>query len=80
MALTLQEQETVITWDRAGGMMNIYTADPHLMTRLDKLSHIYKRVKSYRNDGDIVAADYQSEKRFCTLRRSDTRKAGKENS
>lgn len=77
MGLTLQEQETVITWDRAGDMMNIYTADPYLMARLDKLEHIYKRVKTYRNGGEIVAADYRAEKRFCTLRRSDMRKAGK---
>lgn len=80
MALTLPEQETVITWDRIGDTMNVYTADPYLMARLDKLPNIYKRVKSYTNGGETVAADYQAEKRFCTLRRSDTRKAGKEDS
>lgn len=80
MALTLPEQETVITWDRTDDTMNVYTADPYLMARLDKLPNIYKRVKSYTNGGETVAADYQTEKRFCTLRRSDTRKAGQVNS
>lgn len=61
MGLTFQEQETVITWDRAGDTMNIYTADPYLMARLDKLEHIYKRAKTYRNGGEVVAADYRAE-------------------
>ena len=75
MALSLQEQETLISWDRAGGMMNVYTADPYLMARLDKLPSIYKRVRIYREGGETIAADYKAEKRFCTLRRSDTRRA-----
>lgn len=77
MRLSYAEQETLIRWDRASDVMNIYTADINLMARLDGLPDIYKRVRVYRNGGQIVAADYEAEKRFCTLRRRDTRKAGK---
>lgn len=77
MGLSFAEQETVIRWDRSSEVMNIYTADINLMARLDRLPAIYKRVKVYQYDGRVVAADYQTEKRFCTLRRSDTRKTAK---
>lgn len=39
MGLTLDEQETVITYDRAGDNMNVYTADPYLLARLRKKKH-----------------------------------------
>lgn len=77
MGLSMAEQETVVTWDRASDEMNVYTADACLMARLDKLPNIYRRVKVYQNDGQVVAADYRAEKRFCTLRRRDTRKTAK---
>lgn len=76
MGLTLAEQETIIGYDRESKFMNVYTADPYLMARLDKLPKIYHRYRVCRQDGKIISADYRAEKRFCTLRRKDSRKAG----
>lgn len=78
MGLSFEEQETVISYNRNSDKMNVYTADSFLMARLNKLKDIYKLVRVHKQDGEIVAADYEAEKRFCTLRRKDMRKDGGE--
>lgn len=65
--MTKEEQETVITWDRAGDTMNIYTADPFLIARLTKLE-AYKVAREHRQGGKVVAVDFQADKSLCFLR------------
>ena len=65
--MTKEEQETVITWDRATSIMRIYTADPALMRRLDGLQS-YTKTREHRQGGKVVAAEYEAEKRLLTLR------------
>lgn len=71
MGLTMEEQETVITFDRSSNVMNIYTADRFLMERLDKLPSIYRKWREQKKEGVVVSADYKAEKRFLTLRKKD---------
>lgn len=65
--MLLEEQETVITFDKSSDLMNIYTADKGMMAKLDKLP-AYERHNVYRSEGKIVAADYRADKRLITLR------------
>lgn len=67
MGLTREEQETVITFDRAGDCMNIYTADPFLIARLRK-QEAYKAVREHRQGGEVVAVDFRADKKLLTLR------------
>ena len=65
--MTFEEQETVITWDRASNMMNVYTADPALIRRLRGLQS-YRLVREHKQGGKVVACDFEAEKRCLTLR------------
>jgi hypothetical protein len=67
MSLTYEEQETIITYDRLSKSMHVYTADTNLIKRLDALE-AYKRINVQTQDGVIVSADYEADKRLCTLR------------
>ncbi len=67
MGLSLAEQETVITFDRAGDCMNVYTADPYLLARLSK-QEAYTLVREHRQDGEVIAADFTADKKLLTLR------------
>jgi hypothetical protein len=67
MRLTLEEQETVITYDRAGDTMNIYTADPYMIARLRK-QEAYEVVREHRQGGEVVAVDFRADKKLLTLR------------
>ena len=67
MALTLAEQETVITYDRESDKMNIYTADPVLLRRLMKLD-AYTLIREHKQGGVTIAADFEADKKLLTLR------------
>lgn len=69
--MTLEEQETVITWDRSTSMMNVYTADPALIRRLKGLQS-YKLIREHRQGGKVVACDFEAEKKLLTLRSKAT--------
>ncbi len=65
--MTCEEQETVITFDRSTNMMRVYTADPALMRRLRGLKS-YKLIREHRQNGKVIAADFEAEKKLLTLR------------
>ena len=67
MRLTLEEQETVITYDRAGDTMNIYTADPYMIARLRK-QEAYEVVREHRQGGEVIAVDFRADKKLLTLK------------
>lgn len=61
------EQETVIQFDRNGTVCHVYTTDPTMMTKLDK---VHKRVKQDYVNGKPIAAYYEFDKKFITFRKS----------
>lgn len=65
MALSTEEQETVIRFDRNGDVAHIYTSDSTIMTKLDK---IYTRVNEHKSDGETVAVDYDVDKKLVSFR------------
>ena len=67
MALTLQEQETVINYNRDEDFMTVYTADPALMRRLKKLD-TYEVIDESRQDSKVVAMTFKADKKLVFLR------------
>lgn len=65
--MTKEEQETVITWDKSSCMMRVYTADPVLIRRLRGLQS-YKLITEHRQGGEVIACEFEAEKRLLTLR------------
>lgn len=65
MGLPVNEQETIVQYNRDGSTATIYTSDTTQMTRLDK---IYSRHKEHRNGGEVVAVEYIVEKGFIAYR------------
>ena len=59
------EQETVIQFDRNGTVCHVYTTDPTMMTKLDK---VHKRVKQDYVNGKPIAAYYEVDKRLLSFR------------
>lgn len=61
----LEEQETVIQFDRNGTVCHVYTTDSTVMTKLDK---IHKRIKQDYVNGKPIAAYYEFDRRFVLFR------------
>ena len=61
----LEEQETVIQFDRNGTVCHVYTTDSIVMTKLDK---IHKRIKQDYVNGKPIAAYYEFDRRFVLFR------------
>ena len=72
MALTKEEMETVVLFNRAEDGMCISTSDRTVMTKLDKLcsgSNHYKLVKEEVVDGKVVTKFYScDDKRLLSFR------------
>jgi hypothetical protein len=61
----MDEQETVIQFDRNGTVCHVYTTDSTVMTKLDK---IHKRVKQDYVNGKPIAAYYEFDKKLLSFR------------
>ena len=61
----LEEQETVIQFDRNGTVCHVYTTDSTVMAKLDK---IHKRIKQDYVNGKPIAAYYEFDRRFVLFR------------
>ena len=71
MKLTRYEQETVITFNAEEQHMHIYTADPVMIRKMDKLVEIntdYSLVKVDEDDDDVFAKTYTAPKKFLRWR------------
>lgn len=78
--LSLNEQETVIQFDRDNDICTIYTSDSMTMTKLDKLANdenapIWQLVEEHyiHNGGELVGKTYKTKKGLITFR-SDFKK------
>lgn len=68
MRLTLEEQETIIIWDRKSPEAIVYTFEPSWKRRLKQLAHEYpEQVKLIAEDGDSV--EYTLPKNLISLRK-----------
>lgn len=77
--VSLEEQETVIQFNRANQHATIYTSDSTMMTKLDKLCISspanYKLVKVETQDGKIVGKFYSlADKKMVSLRREKVKR------
>ena len=66
MAVLLEEQETIVQFDRTSNLMTIWTSETTTMNRLDK---IYPSVKTDVADGKVYAKTYQVDKRLLSFRK-----------
>ena len=71
--------ETIISWDRSTDIATVYTCDPRLWKKLDKCPDIYKYHKQDTMKGQVISKTYKCEKRFITLRMTDSRGKGRGN-
>lgn len=62
----MDEQETVIQFDRNGTVCHVYTTDSTMMTKLDK---IHKRVKQDYVGGKPIAAYYEFDKKLLSFKK-----------
>lgn len=69
MALSLYEQETVITFNAEEDCMEIYTAYPPLMRQLSKRK-TYTKIKEDKMNGKIISMTFKADKKLLTLRAS----------
>jgi len=69
MNISLEEQETVIQFDRISKVMTIWTSETTTMNRLDK---IYPSVKTDVVEGKVYAKTYQVDKRLLSFRKDPT--------
>lgn len=64
-SVPMDEQETVIQFDRNGTVCHVYTTDSTMMTKLDK---IHKRVRQDYINGKPIAAYYEFDKKLLSFR------------
>jgi len=71
MIIPIEEQETVINYNRNDKYAEIYTTDTTVMTKLDKRvksGKDWKLVKSETSEGRVVSKTYQCPKRLVSFR------------
>lgn len=75
--LSKYEQETIISFNAAEDVANIYTADPAWIRKLDKLTEQnpeqFALVKEETYQGTVVSKQYTLPKRFVSVRSKDIR-------
>lgn len=67
MGLSMLEQETVVSWNRAEDEMTVYTADTFLIAKLRERAG-YELIREDRQDDQVVAAVFRASKKLVTLR------------
>lgn len=73
--IPVDEQETVVQFDRKGEYMTIYTTDTTMMTKLDKCveSGNYEVIERHRLQGSsrVIGKTYKSRKKLLSFRTSN---------
>ena len=71
MLISQEEQETSINYMRNSDECIIYTSDPTVMTKLDKLvanEEEWSLIDQYRLEGKVVGKKYKTTKSLITFR------------
>lgn len=71
--MTTEEQETIITQNRADDYVSIYTSNPYDLAYFRKTKG-YKLVEEWTEDGEVVAAQFQLPKEQANVRKIMKRK------
>lgn len=70
--IPVDEQETVVQFDRSGEYMTIYTTDSTVMTKLDKCleSGNYEVIEEHKLQGSsrVIGKTYKAKKKFLSFR------------
>lgn len=69
--LSSEEQETVISWDRADRTARTYTTDRRYIGKLDKM---YERKQIHRNADGITAVEYEVPEKLISFRSGVTKR------
>ncbi len=73
MKLSLDEQETIIIWDRAKQEATVYTHEPALKRKLAEMKKVCPDVILEREDNGSV--EYTIPKKLITIRKPQKKKA-----
>jgi hypothetical protein len=65
--LQVDNRETVILIDRTSNTAKVYSSDTRYRNRFRKL-YSDKQVKTYQQDGEVIAEEYEIDKRLITFR------------
>jgi hypothetical protein len=65
--LQAEEQETIIIIDRNSDTAKLYSSDTRFRNRFRKL-YGDRQVKTYSQNGEVVAEEYEVDKRLVTFR------------
>ena len=75
MGLSIQEQETTVSFSRDNNICIIYTSDTTIMTKLDKYvenegAPFWKlKEKHYLQNGELVGKTYETNKKLISFRK-----------
>lgn len=73
MTITLEEQETIVNFMRTDELMEIYTCDTTMITKLDKL--VAKNPEQYKViKQDDISKTYSAPKKFLSFRSQETKR------
>ena len=76
MGLSVNEQETVVNFERNTDKATVYTSDSTMLTKLHKLMEKnpkeWRLIDKGRIDGDIVSETFECPKRLISFRTSTT--------
>lgn len=67
MGLSRLEQEVVIRYNAEEDFMEIYTAYPPLMRKLDE-QPAYTKIREDKYEGEVVSMTFKADKKLITLR------------
>ena len=79
MGLSVNEQETVVNFDRNTDKATVYTSDSTMLTKLHKLMEKnpkeWRLIDNGRINGEIVSETFECPKRLISFRTSTTSRA-----
>lgn len=79
MGIPVNEQETVINYQRSGSLASIYTTDSTVITKLNKCVEAnpveWKVTKTHKIQGEIVGYTYECPKKYASFRKSSQKRA-----
>lgn len=82
MGIPVNEQETVINFQRSGQLASIYTTDSTMITKLNKCVEVnpveWKVTKTHKIHGEIVGYTYECPKKYASSFRKVTKRMTEE--
>lgn len=67
MKMTLEEMETVISWNRADNKAVVYCSDIYTLKRLNRL-YGDKVTRTFTQNGEVIAKEFTIDRRMVSFR------------